>query len=94
LTPNHDFILGRLQQQFEGHGADDRALRRDARYIGTAWAHCRHPVGRGFRLPSLAGGYWRGMVGSEGEFFMLGFIAGPAELYTDEFGRLRLGWRT
>jgi hypothetical protein len=42
--------------------------------------------------------YWRAakprQTNSHQPHDRAGFIAGPGELYTDEFGRLRLGWRT
>jgi hypothetical protein len=88
LTP------GALGQRFEGRDADDRGLRRDVTYIGTAWAHNRHPPGQ-FRVPSLAGGWWWGCVGREDEFYMLGFIAGPVEFVLDPYtNRPCIQWRT
>ena len=57
----------------------------------ASWAHCRHLVGQ-FRVPSFAGGLWRGIVGDHDEFFMIGFIPGGPKIYTDELGALRMSW--
>jgi hypothetical protein len=40
-----------------------------------------------FRILSLAAGYWWGLVGSEDEFFMNGFIAGSSGVCGWDAGR-------
>jgi hypothetical protein len=87
------FSLGSLKQRYEAWRTDDDAIRRD-----VLCAHlCRWDpkAGRGAFRVATPSGYWWGMPGSEGELFLIGFIAGPAEIVLDRWtNRPCIQWRT